>query len=78
MLYQRMMYDDYFWEMDTVFLFSFVQWLDFSFTTIFFPTSDICLVIVLFLQVGRFAYAGFPVWVADLLTSPGRSFDPGA
>ncbi len=30
------------------------------------------------LQVSRFVYAGLPVWAADLLSSPGRSFDAGA
>ncbi len=59
MLYKRILYYDYSWEMDIVSLFPVLQWLDFSFTAVLFYSSDICLAEVVSLQVGRFAYERF-------------------
>ncbi len=46
--------------------------------TVYF-SSDIYIIVGCYLlQVRCFAYAGLPVWVADLFARPDRSFDLGA
>ncbi len=63
-----------FWEMD------YVPYFSCTVVSIFYLVAFIFSIVASFylLQVRCFAYAGFLVWMADLLTSPGHSLDPEA